>query len=131
VGSDNRQFGVIADDRGNIIVVMTRSHGLKAWLIQRVSAVYMAVYPIYFLLRLTMQAPHGFAEWRGFMTTSSMSAPTLLLFAFLLLHAWVGMRDVVMDYVHSFKWRLTVLSLIAGGLIAMGAWLLVVLVRVS
>jgi len=108
---------------------MTRSHGLKAWLIQRVSAVYMAAYPIYFLLRLTMQAPHGFAEWRGFMTSPSMSAPTLLLFAFLLLHAWVGMRDIVMDYVHSFKWRLAVLSLIAGGLIAMGAWLLVVLVR--
>jgi succinate dehydrogenase / fumarate reductase membrane anchor subunit len=63
------------------------------------------------------------------MTTPSMSAPTLLLFAFLLLHAWVGMRDIVMDYVHPFKWRLTVLSLIAGGLIAMGAWLLVVLVR--
>lgn len=110
-------------------MVVTRAHGLKAWLVQRVSAVYMAAYPVFFLLRLIVQTPHGYAEWRGFMTAPSMSVPTLLLFSFLLMHAWVGMRDVAMDYLHSFKWRLTALTLIAGGLAAMGAWLLLVMVR--
>ena len=108
---------------------MTRAHGLKAWLWQRFSAVYMAIYLIFFLMRLSSQAPHGFLEWRGFMTSPLMSISTLLLFAFLLIHAWVGLRDVAMDYLHSFKWRLTVLSLIAGTLIAMGGWLLLVMAR--
>lgn len=110
-------------------MVITRAHGLKAWLAQRFSAVYMAAYLLFFLFRLSVRAPHGFPEWRGFMTSPLMSISTLLLFAFLLIHAWVGMRNVAMDYLHSFKVRLAVLSLIAAGLIAMGAWLLLVMAR--
>jgi len=110
-------------------MVITRAHGLKTWLAQRFSAVYMTAYLLLFLFRLGVQTPHGFSEWRGFMTSPLMSISTLLLFAFLLIHAWVGMRDIAMDYLHSFKVRLTVLSLIAAGLIAMGAWLLLVLAR--
>jgi succinate dehydrogenase / fumarate reductase membrane anchor subunit len=89
----------------------------------------MAAYLVFFLFRLSAQAPHGFFQWRGFMTSPLMSISTLLLFGFLLIHAWVGMRDVAMDYLHSFRIRITMLSLIAAGLIAMGAWLLLVLAR--
>lgn len=110
-------------------MVITRSHGLKAWLAQRFSAVYMAAYLLFFLIMLNIQSPHGFLGWRGFMTSPLMSISTLLLFIFLLIHAWVGMRDVAMDYLHSFKVRLVVLSLIAVSLISMGAWLLLVLAR--
>ena len=111
-------------------MVVTRANGLMAWLVQRFSAVYMAAYLIFFLCRLSAQTHRGFSEWRSFMTSPLMSISTLLLFAFLLIHAWVGMRDVAMDYLHSFRVRLTVLSLIAMSLIAMGAWLLLVLARV-
>ena len=110
-------------------MVITRAHGLKAWLAQRLSAVYMAAYLLFFLFRLILQAPHGFLEWQGFMITPAISVPTMLLFAILLIHAWVGMRDVAMDYLHSFKIRLAVLSLIATGLLALGAWLLLILTR--
>ena len=110
-------------------MVITRAHGLKAWLLQRFSAVYMVAYLVFVLIRLNAQMPHGFNQWRSFMTSSLMSIATLLLFGFLLIHAWVGLRDVAMDYLHSFRLRLTVLSLVAAGLIAMGAWLLLVLAR--
>lgn len=110
-------------------MVITRAHGLKAWLVQRFSAVYMAAYLIFFLIRLNAEVPHGFSQWRDFMTSPLMSIATLLLFGFLLIHAWVGLRDVAMDYLHSFRLRITVLSLIAAALIAMGAWLLLVLAR--
>ena len=108
---------------------MTRAYGLKAWLAQRFSAVYMVCYLVFFLFRLSTGVPHRYSEWRAFMTSPLMSISTLLLFAFLLVHAWVGMRDVAMDYLHSFKVRLTVLTLIAAVLIAMGAWLLLVMMR--
>jgi succinate dehydrogenase / fumarate reductase membrane anchor subunit len=131
MGDRRRQRGGIGDDGGDRVVVMARAHGMRAWLIQRLSAVYMAGYLVFFLLSLIARPPHGFEAWRGFMTTPLMSIATLLLFLLLLVHAWVGLRDVVMDYVHPFKLRFTVLSLIAGGLIAMGAWVLEVLVRAA
>ena len=110
-------------------MVITSTRGLKAWLLQRLSAIYMVAYVIFFLLRLNSETPHGFSQWRSFMTSPLMSIATLLLFGFLLIHAWVGLRDVAMDYLHSFRLRITVLSLIAAALIAMGAWLLLVLAR--
>jgi succinate dehydrogenase / fumarate reductase membrane anchor subunit len=108
---------------------MTHAQGLRTWLMQRLSAVYMAAYLIFFLLSLSLKNPHGYAQWRAFMTAHVMSAATLLLFLFLLIHAWVGMRDVIMDYVRTFNVRLAVLTLIAVGLIAMGSWLFLVLLR--
>ena len=108
---------------------MARAHGLKAWLLQRLSAVYLAMYLIFFLLSLIAKTPHGFMAWREYITAPVMSVATLLLFLSLLVHAWVGLRDVIMDYVHDFNTRFTVLTLIAGSLIGMGAWLLLILVR--
>jgi succinate dehydrogenase membrane anchor subunit len=110
---------------------MAHAQGLRAWLLQRISAVYMVVYLIFLLLRLVLKSPQGYAEWRGFITAPIMAAPTALLFFLLLMHAWVGMRDVVMDYVHDFKVRVTVLSVIAAGLLAMGSWAVLVLTRAS
>jgi succinate dehydrogenase / fumarate reductase membrane anchor subunit len=110
---------------------MAHAQGLRAWLMQRLSAVYMVVYLIFFLLRLIFKAPQDYAQWRDFITAPIMAAPTALLFLLLLIHAWVGMRDVVMDYVHDFKFRATVLIVIAAGLLAMGSWVLLVLMRAS
>lgn len=108
---------------------MARAQGVRAWLVQRISAVYMAAYLIYFVLSFAAAAPHDFVAWQGFITAPVMIVATLLLFALLLGHAWVGMRDVVMDYLHGFALRFTVLTLLAVGLLALGLWLLRVLTR--
>ena len=108
---------------------MVRAQGLRAWLLQRLSALYMAAYLFFFLLNLIAQKPHGYESWRAFITAPVMSVATFLLFIMLLSHAWVGMRDVVMDYVHPFRARLTILAVIAIGLIAMASWVLLVLAR--
>lgn len=110
-------------------MVISRAHGLRAWLLQRISAVYMMVYLIYFLLSFAAGKPHDFLAWQGFITAPVMVVATLLLFALLLGHAWVGMRDVFMDYLHGFALRFTVLSLLAVGLLALGLWVLRVLTR--
>lgn len=110
-------------------MAITRAHGVRAWLVQRISAVYMMVYLIYFLLSFAAAKPHDFVAWQGFMKAPLMAAATLLLFAMLLAHAWVGIRDVVMDYVHGFAPRFTILAVLAVALIAMAAWLLLVLTR--
>jgi len=107
--------------------VIARSHGLKAWLVQRLSAVYMVLYLLIAVFYLAASSPHGYSEWKALIATPAVSVATLLLFAMVLLHAWVGVRDVVMDYVHPYALRLTALVLVAGALVAMGVWVVQVM----
>lgn len=104
--------------------MIARAQGLKAWLIQRLSAVYMVLYFLYFGFHMLTSPPRAYLEWKSFIAAPAMSVATLLLFGLLLLHAWVGMRDVVMDYVHSYTTRLAVLVVIAVVLLSMGVWVL-------
>ncbi|HHM05189.1 MAG TPA: succinate dehydrogenase, hydrophobic membrane anchor protein [Gammaproteobacteria bacterium] len=105
----------------------TRGSGIRAWLLQRLSAVYMALYMVFFLLSFAWEPPVGYSAWREFVAAPAMSVATLLLFALLLGHAWVGVRDVVMDYVHAFFFRFVVLITVAAALLAMGIWAALVL----
>ena len=104
-----------------------RASGLRAWLLQRVSAVYMAIFLVYFLGVISFCPPKSYADWQGWMTSTTMSLATALFFLLLLSHAWVGMRDVFMDYVKPYVLRLTLLILLAMGLIIMALWVLQIL----
>lgn len=110
--------------------MIARSHGLKAWLIQRLSAVYMVLYLVVAGVYLLASPPQGYDEWRAFAAHPVTGVATLLLFGMVLLHAWVGMRDVVMDYVHVYAARFMLLVLIAGILVATGVWVVNVFVRI-
>jgi succinate dehydrogenase / fumarate reductase membrane anchor subunit len=59
-----------------------------------------------------------------------VALPTLLFFAGVLLHAWVGIRDVVIDYVHAAALRLCVLSLVGALLLVCGFWVADILLTV-
>lgn len=104
-----------------------KASGMKAWLLQRLSAVYMAVFLLYFVAVLLVAPPHSFAEWQGWMHSTAMALATTLFFLALLGHAWVGMRDVFIDYIKPFPLRLIVQNLLALGLIAMALWVIRVL----
>lgn len=96
--------------------------GLRAWLVQRVSAVYMLLFIVYFLIRLVTDPPRSYSEWHGWMMHSSVSIATGVFFAALLAHVWIGVRDVIMDYIHPVALRVSVLTLLGFGLMAMGLW---------
>lgn len=101
--------------------------GLNAWLLQRISAVYLAGFLVYFLVSLLTCAPQSYADWSGWMSSSTMALATTLFFIALLSHAWVGMRDVLLDYVKPFALRLTLLILLAVGLLVMALWVIRIL----
>lgn len=107
--------------------MISRSHGLKAWLIQRLSAVYMAVYLAGAIFCLVVSPPQDYSQWKALIAAPAVSVTTLLFFGMLLVHAWVGVRDVVMDYVHVYALRFVLLALVAGGLVVMGVWVLQVI----
>lgn len=74
--------------------------GLTIWLVQRASAVVMAVYLPLFALYAWMTREPGFYGWVDLFDPLPAKLATLLFFAALLSHAWIGMREIVIDYVH-------------------------------
>jgi len=87
-------------------VIVGAHYGLKDWLAQRVTAVVMLVYTIAFLFALG-RGPVTYASWKAFFAQGWMRFATFLLVASVLIHAWVGVRNIWMDYVKHAGLRLT------------------------
>ena len=101
--------------------------GLRAWLVQRVSAVYMMFFIVFLLAHFVIDPPHSYQAWHGWMVSSSVSIVTAVFFAALLAHAWVGLRDVILDYIHPVAFRVGLLVLLGFGLTALGVWVMRIL----
>jgi succinate dehydrogenase / fumarate reductase, membrane anchor subunit len=99
-------------------IVVGAHYGLRDWLAQRITAVIMAVYSVIVLGVLMLGPPISYESWKNFFSQGWMRVATLLFAASLAWHMWVGVRDVLMDYVKPFSVRLTaqvaVLLMIAG-----------------
>jgi succinate dehydrogenase / fumarate reductase membrane anchor subunit len=101
--------------------------GSRAWLVQRVSAVYLLCFLVYALVRIPAGAPWTYETWHAWLASPAMSVGVLLLFVALLLHAWIGLRDVILDYGKPFALRTALLGLVAVAEVAIGAWVVVIL----
>lgn len=80
-------------------IVVGAHYGLRDWIVQRMTAVLMLVYVAVFFLQVLTGPPLDFATWRMIFTPQWMKFATLLFLCSLYLHAWIGVRDIVMDYV--------------------------------
>lgn len=80
--------------------------GLDMWLLQRASAVYMAAFLVVFLILFLASGPMDFTAWRGLFAPTAMKVGTLVFVAALLVHAWIGLREIFIDYVHFLVLRL-------------------------
>ena len=99
-----------------------RSGGVRTWVAQRLSAMYMAGFFAVALVVMQQQDLGSFSAWKAFLQSTPVSVLCLVFIIALLVHAWVGIRDVILDYVHDSALRFVVLSLAGFYLIAMGAW---------
>lgn len=104
--------------------------GLKAWLVQRVSAIYIAVFLIISIANLLIKPPATFNDWIARIAHPVTNIAIALFILALLAHAWVGGRDVLMDYVKPTLLRATLLSLLLLSLFAMGLWAIKILFNV-
>ena len=93
--------------------IVTGAHyGLKDWLVQRVSAVLMAVYIILLMIIVFISAPQDYMVWKTIFNNQWMRIATFLFLVSLFWHAWIGVRNVLMDYVHAIAIRLTLQILV-------------------
>lgn len=101
--------------------------GLHAWMVQRFTAVYMLLFVVFMLLYFVFDRPHSHADWHHWISAPFVLISTALFFAALLLHAWVGLRDVMMDYVRVLPVRVALLASLAFVLIGLGLWVMQIL----
>jgi succinate dehydrogenase / fumarate reductase membrane anchor subunit len=80
--------------------VVTGAHyGLRDWLAQRITAVVMAIYTVLAVLVLISNQNITYSTWRDLFAQGWVRVATLLFMASLVWHAWVGVRDILMDYI--------------------------------
>lgn len=99
-----------------------KASGLKAWALQRLTAIFVGLFTLYLLAVLLFAAPGDYAAWKAWVGSPTVSVLMLLYIATILLHAWIGVRDVLIDYVHPIAIRATLLGLVGLALVAMGLW---------
>lgn len=97
-------------------------NGLKDWLIQRVSAVYLAAYS-FFLLAFIIRHPQlPFAQWHDLFHMHSVKIASLIALLMISLHAWIGIWTVTTDYLKCTSLRLSIQILVALLLLSQFVW---------
>ena len=110
--------------------IVTGAHyGLRDWLAQRITAVVMAVYTLIVLYVLMTGAPLNYARWKDLFSNAWMRVATLLFAASLAWHMWVGVRDILMDYIKPLGWRFTLEILVLLTIAAYLGWTVQILWR--
>lgn len=92
---------------GSKRVVTGAHYGLRDWLVQRVTASLMALFTVVLLLQvLATSGPINYEAWAGIFASQWMKFLTFGLIVSLAWHAWIGVRDIWMDYVKPVGLRL-------------------------
>jgi succinate dehydrogenase / fumarate reductase membrane anchor subunit len=110
--------------------IVTGAHyGLRDWLAQRITAVIMAVYSVVAVFVLLTGRPISYGVWRDLFAQGWMRVATLLFMASLAWHAWVGVRDILMDYVKPAGLRLALEVMVLLTIAAYVGWTIQILWR--
>ena len=110
-------------------VIVGAHYGLKDWLAQRITAVVMLAYTIVFLLALG-RGPVTHASWKALFTQEWMRLATFLFVASVLIHAWIGVRNIWMDYIKHTGLRLVLEVATVLWLVGCAGWAMQILWRI-
>jgi succinate dehydrogenase / fumarate reductase, membrane anchor subunit len=80
-------------------LVVGAHYGLRDWLAQRITGAIMAVYSLIFVAVLIREKSITYGMWKNLFSQGWMRIATLLFVVSLAWHAWVGARDILMDYI--------------------------------
>ena len=109
---------------------MTRRHavgahyGLMDWLVQRLTAVVMAVYTLLLLAIALWNGGIDYPLWTELFAHAGFKLASFLFMVALLYHAWIGMRDILMDYIKPAGTRLLLETVTVLVLFAYFGWTL-------
>jgi succinate dehydrogenase / fumarate reductase membrane anchor subunit len=110
--------------------VVGAHYGVRDWIAQRVTAVIMLVYTAVILSALAGLPRVDYWQWKVLWQTPIVKYATVLFVLSLLLHAWIGVRNIFMDYVKDPGLRLTLYVLVIAALAWYAIWSVQILWRV-
>jgi succinate dehydrogenase / fumarate reductase membrane anchor subunit len=104
-------------------------YGLRDWLAQRITAVVMVLATAVIVFGIWTAPTLTYATWKSLTGKWWMSLSLTLFSLSVILHAWVGMRDVLMDYVKPTGIRLTIEVAVILSLASYAVWAMRILWR--
>ena len=113
---------MIKNDSGIKSATGLTGSGTRDWIVQRISAVILAVYSVVLLGFFLTHGNVSFIEWSAFMTSLPMRLFSLVAIVALAGHAWVGLWTVLTDYVKSGSMRLILQALMVAALLVYVFW---------
>ncbi len=120
----------MAVNYGSKRIVVGAHYGLRDWLAQRVTAVLMALFTLLVLAQIIFsKGPLGYDQWASIFSAQWMKVLTFTVIIALLYHAWVGVRDIWMDYVKAVSVRLSLQVFSIVWLVGCAGWAIQVLWR--
>ena len=119
----------MATNFGSKRLVVGARYGLRDWLAQRVTAVLMTLFTLVVLVQLLLPGELGYDRWAGIFAAQWMKTLTFAVLVALAYHAWVGVRDILMDYVKPVGTRLVLHVLTLVWLVGCIGWAVQVLWR--
>jgi succinate dehydrogenase / fumarate reductase, membrane anchor subunit len=114
---------------GSKRLVVGAHYGLRDWLAQRITAVLMALFTVALLVQFLMPGELGYDRWAGIFSQQWMKLLTFVTIISLAYHAWVGMRDIWMDYVKPVGARIVLHVFTLVWLVGCACWAIQVLWR--
>ena len=102
--------------------VIGAHYGLRDWLAQRVTAVVMALYTLFFIAVVISLPRLDYNNWNALWQVPIMRYATLFFVLSTLIHAWIGVRNIFMDYIKDTGLRLTLHVVVILTLVVYGVW---------
>ncbi|HLF66112.1 MAG TPA: succinate dehydrogenase, hydrophobic membrane anchor protein [Gammaproteobacteria bacterium] len=98
------------------------SNGLKEWLLQRVTAVFIGIYTLFLAVYFLSHPGLAYDQWHALFANDWMRTATLVVVLSVSVHAWLGLWIVITDYVKPWCVRLLVEVLVALALLSFLLW---------
>jgi succinate dehydrogenase / fumarate reductase, membrane anchor subunit len=115
---------------GSKRLVVGAGYGLRDWIAQRVTGAVMAIYTVILLAWFFAAQDFSYDGWAHIFSIQWMKLATFVTLLALFYHAWVGIRDIWMDYVTPVGVRLVLHSLTILWLLACAGYAAQILWRV-
>lgn len=119
----------MAQNFGSKRIVVGAHYGLRDWLSQRVTAALMALFTVALLVQVLLPGEMGYDRWAGIFSRQWMKVLTFVVIVAMLMHVWVGVRDIWMDYVKPVAVRLVLQVFALVWLVGCAGWAVQVLWR--
>ena len=138
----------MSNNYGSKRLVVGAHYGMRDWLSQRITATLMALFTLVLLAQVLVPwyardrdgarivLPQGgelqitgYEKWAGIFSQQWMKVLTFVVIVSLAWHAWVGVRDILMDYVKPVGARLVLQVATIVWLVGCAGWAVQVLWR--